>query len=372
MEGTDRGGNMKRIEWNKITISWSSVKDFCRKNIRYIVAGTAAVSLVVVLGVTDVVAKDADKQGEFPTGVNEPVRQMEPLAEAIPQIDTLIGSYYAAYIAGDQDTLQTYAEPISDQEKSYIALMSQFIDSYDNIKCYTKPGLLEGEYAVSVVMDVHFTGVTTVAPGLDFFYVYKDEDGTYRIDNRYSQFNLQNKELELDSLVEDFIEDYEAQDDVVALCNDVETRYAAALAADENLKQLVGVTIQDAISEWLDQQNNGAGQPAADNPGNEPQDQQPTDNPGNEPQDQQPAENPGMSDQNQGMQSVSETVYLTANVNIRKEPSETAEKIAGGVAGQSLTRTGIMSNGWSQVSYNGGTAYIMSAYLSTEKPTNVN
>ena len=363
---------MKRIEWNKIAIPWSSVKEFARKNIRYIVAGTAAVTLVVVLAVTDVVAKDTDKQGEFPTGANEPARQMKPFAEAIPQIDTLIDSYYAAYIAGDPDTLQTYAEPVSDKEKSYIAMMSQFIDSYENIKCYTKPGLSEGEYAVSVVMDVHFTGVTTVAPGLDFFYVYKTEDGTYRIDNRYSQFNLQNKELELDSLVEDFIEDYEEQDDVATLCNDVETRYKAALAADENLKQLVGVTIQDAINEWLDQQSGGAGQPAADNSENEPQDQQPADNPGNEPQDQQPADNPGTSEQGQGMQSVSETVYLTANVNIRKEPGETAEKVAGGVAGQSLTRTGILPNGWSQVSYNGGTAYIMSAYLSTEKPANVN
>lgn len=362
---------MKRIEWKKIEILWDKVKDFCKKNSRYIVAGTAAVALVVVLAVTDVVAGTEGKHGNLSMDDNDPVKQMEPFKEAVSEIDTLIGSYYAAYIAGDPDMLMTYANPVSDLEKDYITLMSQFIDSYENIKCYTKPGLLEGEYAVSVVMDVHFTGITTAAPGLDFFYVRKNESGVYYIDNRYSQFNLQNRKLEMDSQVEAFIEDYEAQEDVKTLCTDIETQYGTALAADENLKQLVEVTIQEAINDWLEQLADASGQPT-DEPGEETQDQTPTDEPGNETQDQIPTGDTGTADSSQDMQSVSETVYLTANVNIRKEPSATAEKVAGGVAGQSLTRTGILSNGWSQVSYNGGTAYIMSEYLSTEKPTNVN
>lgn len=358
------------MEWKKIEIPWDKVKDFCKKNSRYIVAGTAAVALVVVLAVTDVVAGNDGKQGNLHTGDTDSVKQMEAFKEAAPEISTLISSYYAASIAGDLDTLTTYANPVSDMEKGYITLMSQFLDSYENIKCYTKPGLLEGEYAVSVVMDVHFTAITTAAPGLDFFYVRKDESGAYYIDNRYSQFNLQNKELEMDSQVEAFIEDYEAQEDVEALCADVEQKYGTALAADENLKQLVEVTIQAAINDWLEQLSEGSGQPT-DEPGDGTQ-EQPNNEPGDGTQEQPTEGDPGTADSNQDIQSVSETVYLTANVNIRKEPSETADKVAGGVAGQSLTRTGILSNGWSRVSYNGGTAYIKSEFLSTQKPTNVN
>ena len=43
-----------------------------------------------------------------------------------------------------------------------------------------------------------FKDVDTVAPGLDFFYVRTNEDGSVYIDNLYSQYNLKIKENALD------------------------------------------------------------------------------------------------------------------------------------------------------------------------------
>lgn len=62
---------------------------------------------------------------------------------------------------------------------------------------------------------------------------------------------------------------------------------------------------------------------------------------------------------------VNETVYTTDRCNVRKSYSTSSDKITTLEKGTSLKRTGVASNGWSRVSYNGGTAYISSQYLTT-------
>lgn len=62
-----------------------------------------------------------------------------------------------------------------------------------------------------------------------------------------------------------------------------------------------------------------------------------------------------------------ETVWAETTVNVRADASASGEKIGSLVQGNSVTRTGICSNGWSRVDYNGTTAYISSDYLSTEE-----
>lgn len=69
---------------------------------------------------------------------------------------------------------------------------------------------------------------------------------------------------------------------------------------------------------------------------------------------------------------VNETVYATSSVNIRSSYSTSSSVVGSLDAGDSVTRTGRGSNGWSRVSYNGQTAYISSSYLTTEKPEESN
>lgn len=67
--------------------------------------------------------------------------------------------------------------------------------------------------------------------------------------------------------------------------------------------------------------------------------------------------------------SANEKVYATGDINIRKSYSADSDKIGTLKAGESVTRTGISDNGWSKVSYNGGTGYIKTSLLTTEEPS---
>lgn len=65
---------------------------------------------------------------------------------------------------------------------------------------------------------------------------------------------------------------------------------------------------------------------------------------------------------------VNETVYATGSVNVRQSWSTSSSVVGSLSEGQSVTRTGKGSNGWSRVKFNGSTAYVSSQYLTTEKP----
>lgn len=65
---------------------------------------------------------------------------------------------------------------------------------------------------------------------------------------------------------------------------------------------------------------------------------------------------------------VDETVYATTAVNVRTGPGTSYERISTLRFGEAVQRTGIGSNGWSRVIYNGREVYIYSAYLSTTMP----
>lgn len=61
--------------------------------------------------------------------------------------------------------------------------------------------------------------------------------------------------------------------------------------------------------------------------------------------------------------SVSETVVTKSEVNFRESYSTNSNSIALLPAGTELTRTGVGSNGWSRVTYNGSTGYVFSNNL---------
>lgn len=67
--------------------------------------------------------------------------------------------------------------------------------------------------------------------------------------------------------------------------------------------------------------------------------------------------------------SANDKVYATGDINIRKSYSADSDKIGTLKAGESVTRTVISDNGWSKVSYNGGTGYIKTSLLTTEEPS---
>ncbi len=355
------------------------IVDFCGKNIRYIAAGVILIILVIVLAIT-VAGANKDKEGQKEgSGTEEQIPQEDDkdqeaenkpeefAVDAIPEINTLMQNYYTSYASGDTAALEAFVTPLTDLEKNYIGIMSQYATGYENIHCYTKKGLAEGEYAVSVTSDMRFEGVENTAPGLSFFYIRTNESGAYYIDNVYSPFNLEKREVTLDSQMETFITEFEAQEDVAKLASDTQVKYEAALTADEALNTMITQTIPQALRDGSGSQPEEPKEPA-ENP--EEGSQKPKEDQSEEPQEPEGGEQP---EENQPQepaaeQNTSETVYATSNINIRKEAREDSDKVGSALIGQSFTRTGTTEDGWSAIEFNGGKAYIKSEYLSTEKP----
>lgn len=66
--------------------------------------------------------------------------------------------------------------------------------------------------------------------------------------------------------------------------------------------------------------------------------------------------------------STNQKVYATETVTIRESWSTSSKRLGTLQKDASITRTGIGSNGWDKVSYNGKVAYINHSYLTTTKP----
>ena len=260
MENSKLNDRLKKQKNDKIL-------QFIKENLRYFAAGALFVVMVTVLAMCA-----RPQEGKMPKG-DVPAAAQEYEVDAHAEVNTLIQQYYTAYAAGDVATLRTLATPVSANEQSYISMFSQYVDEYRNIKCYTKPGLDEKSYLVSVSMEIKFTGVDTLAPGLDFFYVRTNESGALYIDNLYCQYNLANQENALDTSVQNLIGEFEGQEDVIALQSEVQTRFDEAVAADANLSAMITTTIPDAINGWVTQL--AQAQPQPQEPALKPQEQPP-------------------------------------------------------------------------------------------------
>lgn len=216
--------------------------DFIFSHKRYVYALAVFIAMILLLfNCTDPTNKEIDPMEgiyqQYTQNTNEELTQ-------------LITSYYNCYAAGDTDTLATIATPICDEEISYIQNYSQYIDSYSNIEIYTKRGLDETSYLVSVVVDLKFVDIDTVAPGFDFFYVQTNEDGNLYINNIYGSFNQANSIYEMDTDVSALIAAFVQQEDVLVKQAEVQQRYNEAVESDENLSNFINTTLQDIIVQW--------------------------------------------------------------------------------------------------------------------------
>lgn len=236
--------------------------EFILKHKRYFIAGVLFAGIAVIVGLTTRL-KDNNMAVAVPTD-DELVDEVNPdeidimagvrlpyEEDAYPAINALVTAYYEAYANADTDAVEKCAIPVSDTEKSYIALVGQFVESYNNIKCYTKKGIKDGDYLVSAYIDMKFDGIPTYAPGLDFFYITTSDTGTMFIDNAYSHFNQSNMEISTQPDIMSVIKEFDNQEDVIALKDQVQAVYDAALLDDAELNEMVTSTLPNAISAWV-------------------------------------------------------------------------------------------------------------------------
>lgn len=350
--------------------------DWCIANKRFFIAAALFVALLVLLwACTGPNAPQKEPSSDTETPSTEPTTEESTIGnfeldsdfekDAHEDINNLIANYFKAYASGDVDTLEMIATPISDNEKSYINVFSEYIESYENVVCYTKSGLTENSYLVSVYFDLKFYNVATMAPGLDFFYVETADDGSVYINNLYSPYNLSRTENELDPNVYAIILKFEQQEDSVALREEVETAYTEAVASDVDLATMLSTTIPNAMTAWME----SLSAPAQDTTEPEEQDTQEqtetVEEPAEEPQEEPAEETPAEEQPDPSPEETPAVVKVKVNiksVNVREEPSKSADVIAGAKKGDTFTKLGEEDN-WTKIDYKGKTGYIKSEYL---------
>ena len=257
----------------------------------------------------------------------------EPLAEnAYVNINDMMNAFYSALASGDMDTVRAVKDYNSDKEIIAYEKKSEFIEQYDNIKCYTKPGIEENSYFVYVTYDVKIQNIDTKAPGLSAFYVYTSDNGSLMIDgdteeNIKAAFKLVTN-----------------QDDVVDLYNKINVDYKEAIASDEALgqfmddlpqvlKESVGVELAK-----LETQDETANTPSTETQAAEPA--------SSEPEPTQPAQEETPSEPEQPLENktVHQIVRTTDTVNVRSSDSEEADKIGKAQASRSASMDGARSS----------------------------
>ena len=399
--------------FNKETLD--NIKQFCSENKKYvgvavILIGLILMLIVVVAGGNNGRHSDTESESQSEISVKDFEFEKDYTNDAKDDIDTLLADYYKAYVGDDIDTLGKLATPMSDNEKSYIGVVSQYYESVNDITPYTKNGLKKGSYFVSVKNSIKFTGVDTQAPTLDFFYIETGKDGKLYINNVYSNFNRTYCENELDDDIMELISKYTASSEFADLHEEVQKEYEQALGADANLKTMLETTLTGSIKQWYtssgianlkkddadtqtteadtqqaddtaqnsDQQTTDANagqnadQQTTDANAGQTADQQTTDANAGQTTDQQAADaNAGQTTDQQAAeqpQTPAEYQVVTKDVvKVRDGASTDAKEL--GLLKEQVTLTAYGTEGdWTIVSYSGGTngrAYIKTENLQT-------
>ena len=107
--------------------------------------------------------KEAQQEAEIASAASETAT--EPTTEDVPlvaneegAIYTLIATYYNAMATGDEETLRSVCDEISDKDMYRYVELSQYIDYYPTLEIYTKTGPEEGSVIAYVYYKISFTG----------------------------------------------------------------------------------------------------------------------------------------------------------------------------------------------------------------------
>lgn len=272
------------------------------------------------------------QEPEAPEEEPEPENKLE--ANTHGSIDLLIQRYCNYIASGDVENLEEIVDVLSDEEKESIRNRASFIESFDNVACYTKDGPVEDSYIVFVCYDMKLINIETSAPDIICLYVSPDEGDGRRI--HYGT---------VDEGMQDYVAELEQDPEVKALYDDVSARYQAAQESDETLAafvqkitgQVAEVEPEEAPEETPAEETEEA--PAEETPEEAPQ----------EPESAAAAQN--------RQTRVSETV------NVRTEPSTESARVTLAYQGDEITQVESYDNGWSKVEYKGQSGYVMTEYL---------
>lgn len=272
----------------------------------------------------------------------------EPTTEDVPLVAneegavyTLVATYYNAMATGDEATLRSVCDEISDKDMYRYLELAQYIDYYPTLEIYTKTGPEEGSVIAYVYYKIAFVGHEEEVPGYQALYICTNDQGEMYI-----------KRGENSEEVNDYIKTVSTQDDVVEFNNKITVEYNELMVDHPEVLQYISELdsqVSIAVGEKL--ANQVAGDQNTDTSaegGDQAADGQDTSAEGTE----QPAEEQGP-----------QYVTTTTTVNVRSSDSEQADKLGKVAGGTKLQVLEQRANGWTKVDYEGKEGYIKTEFL---------
>ena len=273
----------------------------------------------------------------------------EPTTEEVPLVAneegavyTLVATYYNAMATGDEATLRSVCDEISDKDMYRYLELSQYIDYYPTLEIYTKTGPEEGSVIAYVYYKISFVGHEEEVPGYQALYICTNDQGELYI-----------KRGENSEEVNDYIKTVSTQDDVVEFNNKITVEYNELMVEHPEVLQYISELdsqVSIAVGEKLADQVTGDSQntETGTEGGEQTAEGQDTSAEGTE----QPAEEQGP-----------QYVTTTTTVNVRSSDSEQADKLGKVTGGTKLQVLEQRPNGWTQVDYEGKEGYIKTEFL---------
>ncbi|HAD19851.1 MAG TPA: hypothetical protein DCF42_05575 [Lachnospiraceae bacterium] len=260
-------------------------------------------------------------------------------------ITAVVTNYLNTYASGDTATLGTYAAPLSDSEKSYISADTQYIDGYKDVSCTKSRGTADNQYFVTAVYNMAMKNASTAYPGYSYFIIEKNDQGAYIINNRYSLYNRNYPNTEIDQNVKTAFDKYLA-DNQKTVYDAIAKKQGEATAADPTLK--AAIDAKNKVDQaWLSATGNGKNLSAWNTAAGTAQ------------QKQEQAKKVKLVKK----YKTGTKVYPIDNIVIRKSPSKKGKALATAFANEGLYLLGQTKNGWFYIKTGNVTGYVNSDYV---------
>ena len=315
-----------------------------------VVVVAVAVTVSVSLSMNNrhrVEQENAESAAASSETVTEAVTEEVPLvANEEGAVYTLVATYYNAMATGDEATLRSVCDEISDKDMYRYLELSQYIDYYPTLEIYTKTGPEEGSVIAYVYYKISFVDHEEEVPGYQALYICTNDQGELYI-----------KRGENSEEVNAYIKKVSTQDDVVEFNNKITVEYNELMVEHPEILQYISELdsqVSIAVGEKLANQVTGDSQSTEEGTDNaeQPADGQDTSAEGGE----QPAEQPAEEQSPQ-------YVTTTTTVNVRSSDSDQADKLGKAAGGTKLQVLEQRPNGWTKVDYEGREGYIKTEFL---------
>ena len=326
-----------------------SIGNYIIKHNKVVLPAVVVVAVAITVSVSLSLSnrhKEAQQEAEIASAASETAT--ETATEEVPlvaneegAIYTLIATYYNAMATGDEETLRSVCDEISDKDMYRYVELSQYIDYYPTLEIYTKTGPEEGSVIAYVYYKISFVGHEEEVPGYQALYICTNDQGGLYI-----------KRGENSEEVNEYIKTVSTQDDVVEINNKITVEYNELMVDHPEVLQYISELdsqVSIAVGEKLANQVAGETQVAEAG----------TEEGSTDGQDTQTENGEQQEAEDQGPQYVT----TTTTVNVRSSDSEQADKLGKVSGGTKLQVLEQRPNGWTKVDYEGKEGYIKTEFL---------